>query len=106
MSKPDEVTPPPVRHPRDWTRVEDYLDLNRLWRRSAARRRQRRHMRTETSAPPLLSMGMLPFLLLMAGMGILAFMIIIAAIPGKRTQDRQSEAPPAGTAPSGWFEGR
>ena len=97
MSKPDEVTPKPARAERNWTRLEDYLDLPRLWRRSAERHRRRLRPRTEQSAPRLLSTGMLPFVLLMAGMAVLAFLIILDAIPGKRFADRaqeQSEPPP------------
>ena len=95
MAKPDEVVPPPAHSERDWTRLEDYLDLTRLWRRAAERRRQRLPPRTEPSAPRLLSLGMLPFVLLMAALAILAFLIIVAAIPGRRTPPPPPEPAPA-----------
>ena len=105
MAKPDEVTPQAVDSRRDWTRIDDYLDLARLWRRSGERRRRRLKPRTEPSAPRLLSLGMLPFLLLFAAMAVLAFLIIVAAIPGKRYPERPPAPPEAGTAPPGWIDG-
>ncbi len=105
MSDADEVTPRPAPVERDWTRLEDYLDLGRLWRRSAERHRRRLKPRTEPSAPTLLSLGMLPFLLLFAAMAVLAALIIVAAIPGKRGPDRPPQPPEVGTAPKEWFTG-
>lgn len=105
MTKPADVTPRPADAKRDWTRLDDYLDLARLWGRSGERHRRRLKPRTEPSAPRLLSLGMLPFVLLMAGMAVLAFLVIIAAVPGKRTPDRPPPEPEAGTAPPGWHEG-
>lgn len=105
MSKPDETVPAPTE--RDWTRLEDYLDLPRLWRRSARRNRRLLAPRTEQPAASLLSIGMLPFLLLMAGMAILSALIIVTAIPGTSGYEEAPEAPPRpGTAPAGWLEGR
>ena len=105
MADPEEVTPPAVDSRRGWTQVEDYLDLARLWRRSGERHRRRLKPRTEPSAPRLLSLGMLPFVLLFAAMAVLAFLIIIAAIPGKRYPERPPQPPEAGTAPPGWIDG-
>jgi hypothetical protein len=106
MSKPDEVAPPPEHAARNWTRLEDYLDLGRLWRRSSGRNRRLLKPRTEPSAPSLLSLGMLPFLLLIVATGVLAFLIILAAVPGKRDPAPPPEPLPAGTAPPGWIDGR
>lgn len=106
MSKPDELTPLPAPAERNWTRLEDYLDLPRLWRRSSRRNRRLVAPRTEQPAASLMSIGMLPFLLLMAGMAILSALIIVAAIPGKQTPQREPAEPPLGTAPAGWLEGR
>ena len=105
MPKPDEVKPPAVDSPRGWTRLEDYLDLARLWRRSGERHRRRLKPRTEPSAPPLLSLGMLPFVLLFAAMAVLAFLIIITAVPGKRYPEPPPQPPEVGTAPPGWIDG-
>ena len=104
MSTPDKVTSD-VRAERGWTRIEDYLDLARLWGRAGERRRRRLKPRSEPSAPRLLSIGMLPFVLLMAAMAVLAVAIIIAAVPGKRLPERPPAPPEAGTAPPGWIEG-
>ncbi|MBA3511081.1 hypothetical protein [Sphingomonas sp.] len=105
MAKPDEVTPPAVDSPRGWTRIEDYLDLARLWRRAGERRRRRLKPRTELSAPRLMSLGMLPFVLLFMAMAVLAFLIIIVAIPGKRYPERLPQPAEVGTAPPGWIDG-
>jgi hypothetical protein len=105
MSKPDQSTPRPAEAPGDWTRLEDYLDLGRLWRRAGQRHRRRMRPRTEPSAPGLLSLGMLPFVLLLGAMALLTIMFMIAAVPGKSHPERP--APPAelGTAPPGWLDG-
>jgi hypothetical protein len=97
MTKPADVTPRPDDAKRNWTRLDDYLDLTRLWGRSGARHRRRLKPRTEPSAPRLLSLGVLPFVLLMAAMALLAFLVILAAVPGKRYPDRPPPEPEAGT---------
>ena len=106
MAKPDEVVPPPEQSEREWTRLEDYLDLARLWRRAGERRRRRLRPRTEPSAPRLLSLGMLPFVLLMVALGVLAFLIILTAVPGRRAPAPPPPAPPPiMIVPSGWLPG-
>ena len=105
MSKPDEITPLPPPAERGWTRLEDYLDLPRLWRRSSRRNRRLVAPRTEQPAAGLLSIGMLPFLLLMAGMALLSALIIVTAIPGKNESKRAPQEAPLGTAPAGWLDG-
>ena len=106
MSKPDDSTSRPADPPGDWTRLEDYLDLGRLWRRAGKRHRRRMRPRTEPSAPRLLSLGMLPFVLLMAAMALLSVLVILAAIPGNNAAKRPPPPPPeAGTAPAGWLDG-
>ena len=105
MTKPAEAEPRTDDSKRNWTRLDDYLDLARLWGRSGERHRRRLKPRTEPSAPSLLSLGMLPFLLLIVATGVLAFLIILAAVPGKRAQPPPPEPLPAGTAPPGWIDG-
>ena len=105
MSKPEQSTAPAAETPAEWTKLEDYLDLGRLWRRAGHRNRRRMRPRTELSAPRLLSVGMLPFILLMLAMGVLSLAVIIAAVPGKHASDRPPEPPPLGTAPPGWLNG-
>ena len=105
MSKPDRSQPRPAEAPGDWTRLEDYLDLGRLWRRAGRRHRRRMRPRTEPSAPGLLSLGMLPFVLLLAAMALLTILFIIAAVPGKNVPERPAPPPELGTAPPGWLDG-
>ena len=86
-----------------WTRPEDYL-------RALARKRDLRHARgdprrTEPESPRLL-LSTVPFLALLALLGVLAAAIIVVAFPG--TQPQQS-APQAaqkqqGVAARGWFQ--
>ena len=105
MSKPDLPTAPPAETPGEWTKLEDYLDLGRLWRRAGRRHRRRMRPRTELSAPRLLSLGMLPFVLLMAAMALLTILFVIAAVPGRRYPQPPPPPPEAGTAPAGWLDG-
>ena len=105
MSKLEQSTSSPADAPSDWTRLEDYLDLGRLWRRAGRRHRRQMRPRTEPSAPRLLSLGMLPFVLLLAAMALLTILFIIAAIPGRSYPDRAPPPPEAGTAPAGWLDG-
>ena len=105
MSKLDQSSPCPADAPEEWTRLEDYLDLGRLWRRAGRRHRRRLQPRTEPSAPGLLSLGMLPFVLLLAAMALLTILFIIAAVPGNRYPERPPQPPELGTAPPGWLDG-
>ena len=105
MSKPDPKLSAPAAPPGEWTRLEDYLDLGRLWRRAGERHRRRLRQRTEPSAPGLLSLGVLPFVLLLAAMALLTIAFIIAAVPGKRYPERPPPPPEAGSAPAGWLDG-
>lgn len=105
MSDKEDMAPPIRTDQRSWTRAEDYLDLARLWRRSARRSRRRFEPRTEPENPRF-TLGALPFLLLMSVLAVMAVTIIISAVPGRY----RYQAPPLereqGTAPPGWLEGR
>ena len=105
MSKLDQSLTPPAQAPGEWTRLEDYLDLGRLWRRAGRRHCRRMRPRTEPSAPGLLSLGMLPFVLLLLAMALLSIMVIITAVPGKQYPKRPAPPPELGTAPPGWLDG-
>ena len=105
MSKPEQSTPRLPEAPGEWTRLEDYLDLGRLWRRAGQRHRRRMRPRTEPSAPGLLSLGMFPFVLLLSAMALLSVLVIIDAVPGKRVPERPVPPPESGTAPPGWLDG-
>jgi len=104
MNKPDRSMSAPAEAPGEWTRLEDYLDLGRLWRRAGRRHRRRMRPRTELSAPGLLSLGMLPFVLLLVAMAVLSILVIIDAVPGKHDPQRPAPPPELGTAPPGWLD--
>ena len=104
MSEPDQSASRPADTPGEWTRLEDYLDLRRLWRRAGRSHRRRLSPRSEPSTPGLLSLGMLPFVLLLAAMALLTILFIIAAVPGKHYPERPPPPPEAGTASPGWLE--
>ena len=85
-----------------WTRPEDYLDMGRLWRRSAARLRRRLRPRTEPERPRF-TLGTLPFMLLILALMIVAVAVIIAAVPVRRYDPPKPVPHEQGTAPPGWL---
>lgn len=108
MSGPEPLPPVEPRPPRDggrWTRAEDYLDLDRLWRRSAKRNRRRMEPRSEPEQPRI-TLGTLPFLLMILAMMVIAFIVIVIAIPGRTPPDLPlaPKASEPGTAPPGWLD--
>jgi hypothetical protein len=100
MSK-DGLAPPPAA--RAWTRIDDYL-VHMRRRDAAARRRRRLEPRTEPEAPRFI-LSTLPFLALLAVLGVMTIAMMIAAWPG---QERPVKTRPAvhelGTAQKGWLE--
>lgn len=105
MSDKDDLVPPEPRAERSWTRLEDYLDVPRYLRRYAARSRRRQRPVSEPIVPRL-SLGTLPFLVLVLLLGVLAFAIILSAIPGRDgvAAQRRPTSREEGTAPPGWLE--
>lgn len=87
-----------------WTRAEDYVDALAR-KRNARRRRNPERARTESDAPRLL-LSTVPFLALIAFLGVLAVLIMIAAFPGSQPEPRPPQAAEKelGTAPKGWFQ--
>jgi hypothetical protein len=90
-----------------WTRADDYVAA--LGRKRGARRRQR-PARTEPEAPRFL-LSTLPFVALLALLGVIALAIIIAAVPGAQPQsqvrqpaERQPAERQQGVAAKGWFQ--
>lgn len=89
---------------RAWTRVDDYSAPLLRWR---IRRRQARKLkpRSETEDPSFF-LSTLPFLLLIAGLALMAIAIALVAFPG--AQPVRAPQPPVhrelGTAPKGWFQ--
>ena len=96
-------TPPPPQSGERWTKPEDYLDLGRLWRRSAARLRRRLEPRTEPERPRFM-LGMLPFMLLILALMAVAVFIIVAAVPGRGYEPQRPTETEEGTAAPGWLE--
>ena len=86
-----------------WTRAEDYLIA--LARRRSARHQRGPKPRTEPDEPRFM-LSTLPFLLVLAALGVLAVAIMIIAWPGGEPRTKMRPAPPSelGTAPSGWFD--
>lgn len=86
-----------------WTRPDDYLEA--MARKRTFRRGRRGKERTEPESPRLF-LSTVPFLALLALLGVLAVAIMIAAFPGNQPELR-SPPPPAkvqGVAAKGWFQ--
>lgn len=86
-----------------WTHPEDYLRA--MARKRGYRRARDERRRTEPEAPRLL-LSTLPFLALIALLGVLAVAIMVAAYPGSQpgnytAKPQQKEQ---GVAQRGWFE--
>ena len=86
-----------------WTRPEDYLGA--LARKRSFRRERRDRDRTEPESPRLL-LSTVPFLGLIALLGILAVAIMIVAFPGSQPQRQPPRLAQReqGVAPKGWFQ--
>jgi hypothetical protein len=98
--KPQLSAPPPPA----WTRPVHYLDA--LAPKPTARHRARRErQRTEPDAPRLL-LSTLPFLMLIALLGVLTVGIMIIAYPGNQPPPAQPKLAAAeqGYAPKGWMQ--
>lgn len=108
MKKHDELVPPAPRR-RTWTRAEDYIPPRR--RRTAnGQPVTARPLNLEAEAHgqgrPLL--GLIPFVLLMIGLGVLAIAIAVAAWPGRQPAAPKEQAVRnvPGTAAPGWLQRR
>ncbi len=89
---------------RRWTRPDDYVEG--LVRRHSARRAERRpRQRTEPEAPRLL-LSTVPFVALLAALGMLSVAIMVAAWPWSQPQPRapQPVQHERGVAAKGWFQ--
>ena len=98
--KRHEVTESPA---GKWTRPEDYLGA--MARKRSFRRKPGRRQRTEPEAPRLL-LSTVPFLALIALLGVLAVAIMIAAFPATQGQEKAFQPAPKeqGVAAKGWFQ--
>jgi hypothetical protein len=86
-----------------WTRPEDYVEA--LVRQRTSRRASRARLRTQPEAPRLL-LSTVPFLAIMGLLAVLAFAIMVAAMPSSQAQQRPARAAPKqeGVAARGWFQ--
>ena len=99
-SKPELVDSPPGR--RSWTGPQAYIEA--LARKRTFRRSHDSPRRTQPESPRLL-LSTLPFLALLALLGILAIAIFIAALPGHQPRTKQQvAAKEKGVAQPGWFK--
>lgn len=86
-----------------WTHPEDYLGA--MARKRTFRRARRIGDRTEPESPrPFLST--VPFLVLIALLGVLTIGIVVAAFPGREIPNPapQLTQKEIGVAPKGWFQ--
>lgn len=86
-----------------WTRCEDYVGA--MARKRSFRRGQGKRIRTQPESPRLL-LSTLPFVAVIALLGVLAVAIMVVAFPAtqpqvKATQLAQREQ---GVAPKGWLQ--
>ena len=88
---------------RTWTRIDDYLAALASRRSSRRKRYGAPPPRTEPESPRAL-LSTLPFLVLMAVLGVLAVAIILAAWPGRSARRAAPAEQEQGTAAAGWFE--
>jgi len=99
-SKPKLVDPAAG---RSWTGPQAYIEA--LARKRTFRRSHGEGRRTQPESPRLL-LSTLPFLALIALLGILAIAIFIAAFPGGRPQPKPHQVADKvkGVAERGWFQ--
>lgn len=101
MKSKEELAPPPAGH--SWTRPKEYIEA--LARRRTARRKREpgAGARTQPESPRLL-LSTLPFLALIAALGVLAIAIMIVAWPGRPQRHPPPQQREQGIAPKGWFQ--
>jgi hypothetical protein len=84
-----------------WTRPEVYFEA--LARRRTERRKREPLVRTQPESPRLL-LSTLPFIALIAALGLLAVAIMIIAWPGRPERHPPPQQHEQGVAPKGWFQ--
>jgi uncharacterized protein HemX len=86
-----------------WTQAEDYLGA--MARKRSFRRGRRLPDRTEPEAPRML-LSTVPFLALIALLGVLAVAIMVLAFPGSQPQEKPKQVAQKeqGVAAKGWFQ--
>ena len=101
MSHKEKVARPAPAH--NWTRVEDYVEA--LARKRSFRRARRPSERSQPEAPRLM-LSTVPFLALIALLGVLSVAIMVLAFPGSQPppRPRPVAAHEQGVAQRGWFQ--
>ena len=99
--KSKEELAPPAEH--GWTRPEVYFEA--LARRRTARRKREpgAGARTQPESPRLL-LNTLPFIALIAALGLLTIAIMVAAWPGRPQRQPPPPHREQGVAAKGWFQ--
>jgi hypothetical protein len=102
--------PIPDEKARAWTRPEDYWPTRRPARsgKPAKNRRRPSGDRGDPIEGGRLSLTALPYLVMLAGLAIMAVTIMMMAWPGNRTafSPPKPQAVEVGTAPKGWLQER
>jgi hypothetical protein len=102
--------PIPDEKARAWTRPEDYWPTRRPARsgKPAKSRRRPSADRGDPIEGGRLTLTALPYLLMLAGLAVMAAVIMTMAWPGNRTPiaQPQPQAVEVGTAPRGWLQER
>jgi hypothetical protein len=89
--------------PSPWTKPDDYIGA--MARKRSFRRAREPRQRTQPERPRMF-LSTVPFLALLALLGVLAVAIMIVAFPGTQPQIKQPAplAKEKGYAPKGWFQ--
>ena len=86
-----------------WTSVEDYI-VALARRRTERRKRERRRPTRMDPDDPRITLGTVPFLLMMAAFAVLFVAIAMLAWPVHEVPRKKPVAHELGTAPPGWLE--
>lgn len=86
-----------------WTRAEDYVGA--MARKRSFRRGQKGRQRTQPESPRLL-LSTLPFVAVIALLGVLGVAIMVMAFPATQPQAKATQVANRveGVAPRGWFQ--
>jgi hypothetical protein len=92
-----------VKSTRPWTQPDSYVEA--MARKRRFRRANANRPRTQPERPRLM-LSTLPFLTLLALLGVMAVAIMVLAFPGNRPPRRPhaTAQPERGTAAPGWFQ--
>jgi hypothetical protein len=92
-----------TRSPTGWTSVEDYI-VALARRRTERHKRERRRQTRMDPDDPRITLGTVPFLVMMAAFAVLVVAIATLAWPVHEQPPRKAVEHELGTAPPGWME--